>query len=210
MDRKYTKEEIEFLRVNSNDNDSKTLTSLFNVRFCTDRSVKSITACMYRNGFKSSVITQYEKGVRRSPSTEFKKGMIPWNKGKKGLRFSPGSEFKKGHKPHNTQPIGAIKFTKDGYRMIKVAETKPSRYGWKLLQRQIYEETNGPIEESEKVIFLDGDKNNLDPTNLAVVSSSKLLILNKHKLIRNDCDLTKTGLIIADVIQTIQQKSKRN
>lgn len=46
----------------------------------------------------------------------------------------------------------------------------------------------------------------LDINNLIMVSKSQLLKLNQHKLIKDDADLTRTGVIIADLITKISKR----
>lgn len=51
-----------------------------------------------------------------------------------------------------------------------------------------------------KVIFADGNKRNFNIDNLILVTNSEALIMNKNKLIYEDVELTKTGSLIAKVI----------
>lgn len=51
-----------------------------------------------------------------------------------------------------------------------------------------------------KVIFADGNKRNFNINNLILVSNSEALIMNTNKLIYEDAELTKTGSLIAKVI----------
>ena len=51
-----------------------------------------------------------------------------------------------------------------------------------------------------KVIFADGNKRNFDIDNLILVSDSEALIMNANKLRYENKELTKTGALIAKVI----------
>lgn len=209
MPRIYTNEQIEFLRVNSSGNDTKKLTQLFNEHFNSQITISKMSSLRYDRGFKSGITG---RGIRRSPSTEFKKGQISWNLGKY-VRVSIATEFKKGQKPKNTQPVGTIKMRDDGYVWIKIKETEPSRFGWTQLHRYYYEKAHGEIAKGNAIIFLDGDRNNFDVSNLMMITRGQLAIVNKFKLIKNDPELTKTGVIIADLISKtyrIRKSSKRS
>lgn len=139
----------------------------------------------------------------------FKKGNIPFNKGMKGICFQ-GSEkthFKKGNIPANHRPVGSERINVDGYIEIKVAD--PNK--WRLKHQVIWEEHNGHIPKGYAVIFGDRNPKNLDINNLILVSRKQLLILNKKKLIKNDADLTRTGVIIADLsIKIGERKNLKN
>lgn len=112
---------------------------------------------------------------------KFQKGHIPFNKGKSWNEYIPKESqekikktwFKKGHSK-NIKDIGSIRQTKDGYWEIKIA----AKGRWKLLQRYIWEIHNGPIPPGHKIIFLDGDRNNCNIDNLALVTYGELSSMN--------------------------------
>jgi hypothetical protein len=58
------------------------------------------------------------------------------------------------------------------------------------------------------VIFGDGDKQNIDISNLMLVSRKQLVRLNQNGLIQGDIELTRTGIIIADVMSKIGERRK--
>lgn len=71
---------------------------------------------------------------------------------------------------------------------------------WVLKHRLIYEQIHGKIPENHKIVFADCNKRNFDPDNLILVSYAEELIMNQRKLIGKDPDLTKTGVVIAKVL----------
>lgn len=162
--------------------------------------------------------TSYTKGQMKSYYNRFKlnsgltgyfpEGHVPMNKGKKGISY-PGMEatqFKVGQMPVNFRPVGSERISVDGYVEIKVADPRK----WRLKHQVIWEKVNGPIPKEHVVIFGDGNRLNLDPDNLILVSKAQLVRLNQKHLIQNDIDLTKTGIIIADIsIKVGERKRKR-
>lgn len=86
-----------------------------------------------------------------------------------------------------------------GYVHVKVCDGKGNK-NWVPKQRVIYEQHYGPIPKGHKVIFADGNRFNFDIDNLVLVSSSEELIMNQRNLRYDDQDLTKTGHLIAKVI----------
>lgn len=192
MAHKYIKKQIEFIIKNVKGRSNKELTEMFNDKFGLSLKVSQIKS------FKKN--RKLDSGL----NGQFKKGQEPWNKGIKGV-YAKGCEktwFKKGSTPINHRPVGSERITVDGYTEIKVAE--PNK--WRLKQQLIWEKYNGTIPKGYSILFGDGNKRNFDIDNLILVSRQQLLIMNRNKLIQTDADLTKTGLIIADIYQKIGQR----
>ncbi|MGE4272090.1 MAG: HNH endonuclease signature motif containing protein [Desulfitobacterium sp.] len=139
----------------------------------------------------------------------FQKGFTPFNKGiKKYWIGGEKTQFKKGDMPHNWVPLGSERVTKDGYIQIKIREGRAQK-NWRGKHILIWEEINGPLPPSHAIIFGDGDKSNFDPDNLLLVSRKQLLGLNKHNLIQSDAELTKTGIVIANVYSKISERKRK-
>lgn len=140
----------------------------------------------------------------------YNKGNVPFNKGKNGKEYLSEealegmrkTQFKTGQAPVNWRPLGSERITVDGYTEIKIAE--PNK--WRLKQQLIWEEHNGKIPKGSVVLFGDGDKSNFDINNLILVSRKQLLIMNNNKLIKDDTELTKTGVVIADILLKIGER----
>ena len=140
--------------------------------------------------------------IRRSDGT-FVKGSIPWNKGLHIDLSNGKGQFKKGAIPPQHHEVGYIAHHKDGYSFIKVAEPKK----WQLYQRYVWEKANRTkLSKDQIVIFLDGNKENFDPDNLAVVTRKELMILNHEKMLTADKDLSKTGVLVAKLKMKIKEK----
>ena len=58
------------------------------------------------------------------------------------------------------------------------------------------------------MIFADRDKTNFNIDNLVLISNRELQVMNNKKLIQNDADLTKTGIMIANVLIKIKDKER--
>ncbi|MNC69024.1 hypothetical protein D3C75_1196760 [compost metagenome] len=67
------------------------------------------------------------------------------------------------------------------------------------------------VPKGHVVIFGDGDRRNFDPDNLILVTRGQLAIMNKRGLIQKDAELTRSGVILADIIQKMgeRKRSKR-
>lgn len=195
---KFTKKQIEFIKKIAKGKDSKTITVLFNNKFNLNLKVSQIQSCKQNHGIKSEI------------DCRFKKGNIPANKGKKGS-MSPeqykkcqATMFKKGQMPHNHRPVGSERIDTEGYTYIKVAEPNE----WKLKHRLLWEKKNGPIPEKHKLIFADGNRQNICLDNLILVSYSEAFIMNQKNLFKKDKELTKSGVAVAKLLDKINKSKK--
>lgn len=128
-----------------------------------------------------------------------------WKK-RNGIKSGVNTKFKKGNKPHNYKPIGSEFVSSEGYTFIKVGE--PSV--WKHKTTVIYEKEYGPIPDGYCVVFADQDKTNFSLDNLILVrNKDKLIAKNRHLLFENK-ELTKTGLLIAQLINKAHEKKVNN
>jgi len=207
---KYTKEQCEFLIANNYMTPAKELANMFNHEFGTNITATNVKTFRGNNHLNSGLTGRFEKGS------------IPANKGKKWEEYmskesqekSRKTTFKKGNKPINAVDIGEehMRYSgsnpnDQGYLYVKVCDGKGNK-NWIPKQRVIYEQHHGPIPEGHKVIFADGNRFNFDIENLVLVSSSEEFIMNQRNLRYDDQDLTKTGHLIAKVIDK-QNKLKR-
>lgn len=152
---------------------------------------------------------------KRNEKGQFRKGLPPWNKGLKNVNNThPNStSYKKGKAHPKYKPIGSERIDKDGLVVIKVAERK-----WMTKHKHLWEKEKGPVPKGHVIIFANGDKRDFSSENLICVSRKQLMALNKNKLIKNDIEITKTGVILADLLlatgdaerEVDQRDNKRN
>lgn len=192
----YSKEKVEFLKNNVKGITLKELTKRFNQEFNCNMTEQGIR------------VMERTLKLTNGRNTRFKKGQTSWNKGKKMSqetyeKLKP-TMFQKGNLS-NARPVGSERIDVDGYTYIKVA--KPNK--WKRKHRVLWEEKYGTIPKGYKLIFADGNKQNLNFDNLVLVSDSELFILNKKGLIKNNSDLTKAGVNIARVIDRVNKRKEK-
>lgn len=199
---RYSEEQKEFIITNNYGKYSKELAEMFNQHFNTNITAKEIAYFRRNNKLNSGLTGQ------------FKKGHVPHNKGKKQIEYmsqeaierTKKTRFKIGNKPKNYRPVGSERITKDGYIEVKVAD--PNK--WETKNKIIYKQYFGDIPKGHKVIYADGNKLNNDINNLILVSDNEELIMNKYKLRTENIELTKTGYLIAKVIdKTNMVKNER-
>ena len=169
------------------------MTQVLNNKFGTEYK-KSQILSYYKNHNINSGLTGY-----------FDKSHKPWNKGMKGLDIGgKETQFKKGHVPANYKPIGSERITIDGYTEVKVAD--PNK--WRLKHRVIWEKENGPIPKGHVLLFGDKNQQNFNMDNLILISRNQLARLNQNNLIQTDAELTRTGIIIADLKIKMSERTR--
>lgn len=189
----YTEEQKSFLTRNIKGRTRKELCEMFNKHFNLNLGLNQITAYVKNNGLSSGI------------DARFRQGDNPWNKGKKGIcTGGEQTQFKKGQRPHNYKPVGSERVNSDGYVDVKIAD--PNK--WRAKHQLLWEEENGPIPKGYVIIFGDSDRRNFQQDNLILVSKSQLAILNKNQLIKNDADLTRVGIVIADIYKKVGERKK--
>lgn len=207
---KWTEEMEQFLINNYEGKDCIELSKMINKKFNTHFTNKHISNkkanLKRRRGIDLTTYINYGK---------FRRGKSSVNKGKKWDDYLSKEQqekvkqtlFKKGNIPPNRREIGDERIDKDGYIKVKVRDGCLND-NWELKHRYIYEKHHGKIPKGYKVIFADGNRSNFDPDNLIAISSSQELILNRRKLRFEEQDLTKSGVLIAKVIDTANKRQK--
>ncbi len=109
-------------------------------------------------------------------NTRFKKGQVPPNKGKKIVphQNSIKTQFKPGQVSPNRKPAGTYRVVKDGYLEVKIAEGPRQ---WKSVSRLVWERCNGKIPDGHMIAFIDGNKLNVEITNLRLMNKAE----NAHR-----------------------------
>lgn len=189
---RFTSEQIMFLTNHVVGRGSKELLGMFNTNFELDLKITQIRAFIKNHGLKSGI------------DCTFKAGRVPFNKGQKGLGGWEPTQFKKGNRPHNYKPVGTERVNGEGYVDVKVAD--PSK--WRSKHIIVWERENGNVPQGHVVIFGDGDRSNIVLENLILISRKQLVVLNKNGLIQNDADITRTGIIVADLHIKIGEAKK--
>lgn len=202
---RYSEEQKKFIIDNYYGKYSKELADMFNKQFNTNITAKEIKN--YRENHK----------LNSGLTGRFEKGHVTHNKGKKQTEYmskeaiekTKATRFKKGNIPQNHRDIGEERISKDGYIYIKVRDGCLND-NWELKHRYIYKQHYGEIPNGYNVMFADKNKRNFDIDNLILVSKSEDLIMNNNKLLFSNKELTKTGHLIAKVIdKTNKVKNER-
>lgn len=201
----FSDEMLAFLREGYRRMSIPDLTRAFNKRFGLDKSESSIRAATRNHKMTSGRTGRFEKG-RGS-----------WNAGLKGWLAggrSVETQFKKGrpaHEARNYLPIGSTRITKDGYIERKVTDDPslvPARR-WKMEHRLVWEAEHGEIPPGHVVVFLDGDRQNLDLKNLRCVPRGVLQWMNKVGLNETTGEARKAAILTAEIETVTRQRARQ-
>ena len=201
----FTKQEDDFIKKNYLKLSIKTLAKKIN------RSGYGVLGRMKAMG----LIIPNEIIEERIRLSLFQKGQISVNKGKKqvdymtkkGIENSKKTRFKKGGTSWNKKPVGSERISKDGYIYIKTAE--PNKY--ELKHRVIFEKEFGKIPKGMLVQFKDGNRKNINPKNLYLISRSDQVTQNKFggsKLTFKERKTVKLITSINKKLKTIENGKK--
>lgn len=159
----FTPEQTQFFKDNYPNMSRKELTAAFNENYGTTFKESQIVGFLKANKIKSGRTGYYSNGQKS------------WNKGTKGLMKPNGGSFKKGQAAHNLKPTGSQRVNVEGYVEIKIDGCK----AWKLKQRVVYEQHFGPLTPADVVRFKDGNRLNVDPSNLEKITRAEHHYLNQ-------------------------------
>jgi len=182
-----TSEQLQFLKDHVEGLHNKKLTEMFNATFGTNLQWETIKAFKKYYKLKSGI------------DPKLKPGNDLWKSVKNPKSRANCTSYSAGHTSATQKPIGSERTDSDGYIWVKIAQPRV----WREKSRVVWEETNGKIPTGSIVIFGDRNKQNFDLTNLILVTRRQLAQLNKNHLIQCDADLTRSGIIIADILNKI-------
>ena len=139
----------------------------------------------------------------------FTPGHEPQNKGKKvgSHPNSVATQFKKGNKPHNALAVGSEVIRTDGYHQTKIAEPNV----WRLTHLLMWEQAYGEIPKGMLVEFKDGNRDNIEPTNLILLTKQEHIEMNrKNSALRSAIpECTEVGATIAKLRCRARERNKR-
>lgn len=121
---------------------------------------------------------------------QFRPGHVPANK---GLRHPPGwapgrmaaAQFKPGQIAGKAAqlllPVGAEVIDPEGYRKRKVRDDAPpnqARKNWAFVHVLVWEAAHGPVPPGHVVVFRNGNKADIQPSNLELLTRADLMRRN--------------------------------
>ena len=154
-----------------------------------DRTVTSVYQRAILDGLRKSTAylaspdaCRLRRGDKVGAAHRFLPGHVPANKGLRRPGWSCGrmseTQFKPGNRPHTWKPVGATRFSKEGYLQRKVSDTGYPPRDWVGEHILIWQEAHGPVPRGFAVCFKDGDKAHIVLDNFELISRSELMRRN--------------------------------
>lgn len=157
-----------------------------------DISQSNVSSLCKRNGWLTGRTGCYEKGNIPHPHS--------------GMKGPNSTSFKKGVMPHNWKPVGSTRISKDGYLEIKTAAPKT----WTQAHILLWREQHGEIPKSHCVVFVDGDKNHIELSNLELITRTENLHINKLNCRSMPAEVQPAIRTLGKLISRIFEASNNN
>ena len=194
----FPKEVAVFIAKNHKGTGHKKMAELIKAEFGIEYTTLQIKTYYHNHDLNSGLTGYFEKG---HPAHN------------KGVKMSPevyekakATMFKPGNRPHNTNKVGDIVQTSDGYHKIKVAEPNV----WEFCHIKAWKEAHGEIPDGMLVSFKDGNKSNWGAENLMLITQGENSVMNHMKLRFDRAEATESGLLIAKLYQATKKRRKEN
>lgn len=121
-------------------------------------------------------------------------------------------KYLKGSKSRDL-PIGTIRKSQTAtYIKVGNEDTHLSGYkppNWMPLQQYIWEKEFGPVPKDHFVIFLDGNAENFDISNLAVINRSISAQMAKNRFYTEHTEVTRAGLLCVELKEALKGERKK-
>jgi hypothetical protein len=142
---------------------------------------------------------------------------VPANKGKK-MPYNANTARTQGltgQSPRNTKYLGHERMSKNGYVEVSVDEINPHT-GYKrryvLKHKHLWEQKNGQVPEGMCLKYLDGKRENTDPSNWDLIPRAALPFMNGWRGFNYDAaepEVKPTILTLAKLKVARSRKAKR-
>lgn len=226
MRKPWTLEEIELIKTHYPDHRTADIMHLFPGRTVTTLQGRASllqikkSAVFMQSAASGRISAHNDIGIK----TRFTKQCAGWNKGLKqrdymspeNIEKTKVNQFRKGQDPHNTVPMGHERISRDGYIEVKIRHLKNDgkNKNFEAKHRIVYVENFGPIPKNCNVEFRDGDKFNIDPSNLVLRTKKENLLKNSvcdASIVKRFLRIKEPKLvekIISDMPELIELKRK--
>lgn len=193
----FNAEQEQFIRNHAKGLYAYELADLLNKEFGTSFTTQQVSSFKKRKHIVSGM------------NSQFKKGHVPFNKGKKFIAGGRSAEtqFKKGNKAANCKEVGSL-YKRDGYWYIKIKDGCQNK-NWMLYHHYIWEkEHHRKVPEGYKVIFMDQNTDNLEPSNLKLVTYAEALEALARIKLTSDVEINESIVSLAKLKVAKRSKQK--
>ena len=221
----WTEEQIRYIKRIAKGNKKKTILEKVNKKFNLNLNINQLNNCMNNRGIKTKIrhtwtdeqVEYLKKIAEGTPRKEIvKKINDKFNlnltllqvrdcMNARGIRNNIDKKFsaKDGNRCQQEKPVGTISKWECGYTRIKTGKNE-----WEFIQRYVWKEHHGEIPPNHSVIFLDGNTDNYNIENLALVNRNELMKYNSMKLDSDNQELNRVAVNLAKLMTKAKERGE--
>ena len=221
----WTEDQIRYIKRIAKDNKKKAILEKVNKKFNLTLNINQLNNCMYSRGIKARIrhtwtdeqveyLKSIAEGTPRKDIVDKINEKFNLNlsmqqirdcMNDRGIRNNIDKKFsaKDGNRCRQEKPVGTISKWECGYARIKTGKNE-----WEFIQRYVWKEHHGEIPPNHSVIFLDGNTDNYNIENLALVNRNELMKYNSMRLNSNDQELNRVTVNLAKLMTKVKEKGE--
>ena len=219
----WTREQIKYVKRIANGKPKKVILEKLNKKFNLSLTLSQLNNCMGTNNIKTNTkhvwtdeqVEYLKKIAEGTPRKDIVKKLndkfdlsltliqVRDCMNNRNIRNNLDTRFSSeegGNRCVQRKPVGCETKWDRGYVRVKLGENE-----WEFKQRYVWKQHYGEIPKDYSVIFLDGNLDNFDIDNLALVSRRELMRYNSMKLKSNDIEVNKTAVNLVKLMAKIME-----
>ena len=213
----WTEDQIRYIKRIAKGSKKKTILEKVNKKFNLTLNINQLNNCMYSRGIKARIrhtwtneqieyLKSIAKGTPRKVIVDKINKKFNLNlsmrqlrdcMNSRGIRNNIDKKFsaKDGNRCQQEKPIGTVSKWECGYTRIKTGDNE-----WEFIQRYVWRKHHGEIPPGHSVIFLDGNTDNYNIENLALVNRNELMKYNSMRLNSDNQELNRVAVNLAKIM----------
>ena len=221
----WTEEQIRYIKRIAKGNKKETILEKVNKKFNLNLNINQLNNCMNNRGIKIETkhvwtdeqVEYLKKIAEGTPRKEIVKKLndkfnlnltllqVRDCMNGRGIRNNIDKRFsaKNGNRCQQEKPIGTISKWECGYTRIKTGDNE-----WEFIQRYVWKKHHGEIPPNHSVIFLDGNTDNYNIENLALVNRNELMKYNSMKLNSDNQELNRVAVNLAKLMTKAKERGE--
>ena len=221
----WTEEQIRYIKRIAKGNKKKIILEKVNKKFNLNLNINQLNNCMNNRGIKTKIkhiwtdeqVEYLKKIAEGTPRKEIVKKLndkfnlnltllqVRDCMNGRGIRNNIDKRFsaKDGNRCQQEKPIGTISRWECGYTRIKTGDNE-----WEFIQRYVWRKHHGEIPPGHSVIFLDGNTDNYNIENLALVNRNELMKYNSMRLSSDNQELNRVAVSLAKLMTKAKEKGE--
>ena len=219
----WTEDQIRYIKRIAKGNKKKTILEKVNKKFNLTLNINQLNNCMYSRGIKARIrhtwtdeqveyLKSIAEGTPRKDIVDKINEKFDLNlsmqqirdcMNDRGIRNNIDKKFsaKDGNRCQQEKPIGTISKWECGYTRIKIGDNE-----WEFIQRYVWRKHHGEIPPGHSVIFLDGNTDNYNIGNLALVNRNELMKYNSMRLNSDNQELNRVAVNLAKLMTKAKER----